>query len=93
VRLYRTDPVWITYEQTRRYYPDFIVIDSSSVQWLVEVKGDDQLTDATVLAKSVAAEEWAARATDAKLFGVWQYLLVSEKDIKLAANWEALVAR
>jgi type III restriction enzyme len=53
---------------------------------------DGQVTDATVLAKSAAAEEWATLATDSKLFGVWRYLLVSESDIRSAPNWEALVA-
>lgn len=92
LRLYQTDPVWITYDQTRRYYPDFIVIDTAGVNWLVEVKGDGQVTDTTVLAKQSAAEEWASRVTDSNLFGVWRYLLVSESDIRSAANWESLVA-
>ncbi len=92
LRLYQTDPVWITYDQTRRYFPDFIVIDSEGVHWLVEDKGDGQVTDATVLVKQAAAEEWAALVTDSKLFGVWRYLVVSESDIKSASNWEALIA-
>lgn len=93
LRLYQTDPVWITYDQTRRYYPDFVVIDTAGVQWLIEVKGDGQVTDATVLAKAAAGQAWAARGTDSKLFGVWRYLLVSETDIRSAANWEALTHR
>lgn len=92
LRLYQTDPVWITYDQTRRYYPDFIVIDTDGIHWIVEVKGDGQVADATVLAKQAAAEEWAARATESKLFGTWRYLLVAESDIKAHANWESLVA-
>lgn len=93
LRLYQTDPVWITYDQTRRYYPDFIVITTSGTQWLVEVKGDGQVTETTVLAKQAAAEDWAARATDSTHFGVWRYLPVSESEIKHAPNWESLVAR
>ena len=43
----------------RRYYPDFLArMDNGSYQ-LIEVKGDNKIDDAVVLAKKMAAEEMA----------------------------------
>lgn len=92
LRLYQSDPVYITMHPVGRYYPDFIVIDDAGVQWLIEAKSDAAAAnDATVAAKKSAAEEWAIAATESRSYGTWRYLLVTETDIKNATNWEALV--
>ena len=93
LRLYQTDPVWITLAPVGRYFPDFIVVDSAGVHWLVEAKSDAAAaTDSSVAAKKLAAEEWAVAVNDSKSFGTWRYLLVTESAIKAASNWNALVA-
>lgn len=43
----------------RSYYPDFFVRTSDGTIELIEVKGDNQMDDATVLAKAAAAREIA----------------------------------
>ena len=93
LRLYQTDPVWITMHPVGRYFPDFIVVDTAGVHWLVEAKSDAAAAaDATVAAKAAAARDWAIAATESKLFGTWRYLLATETDIANASNWNALVA-
>lgn len=93
LRLYQSDPVWITLTPVGRYFPDFIVIDRAGVHWLVEAKSDAAAaSDTTVAAKKAAAEEWAIAVNDSKSFGTWRYLLVTESEIKAASNWNALVA-
>ena len=91
LRLYLDDPVWISLDGSARYFPDFIVIDTSSVHWLVEVKSDSAAAnDTSVAAKRVAAEDWAQSAREAKMFGEWRYLFVTESDIKSSPTWDAL---
>jgi type III restriction enzyme len=93
LRLYQSDPAYITLPSIRRYYPDFVVIDTAGVHWLVEAKSDiAAANDTDVAAKKSAAEEWAAAVNDSKQFGMWRYLLVTESEIKKAANWEGLVS-
>lgn len=93
LRLYQSDPVWITLTPVGRYFPDFIVIDGAGVHWLVEAKSDAAAaTDSSVAAKKAAAEEWAAVVNDSKSFGTWRYLLVTESEIKAASNWNALIS-
>lgn len=63
-------------DQVERTYPDFLVMDSSGVLWVVEVKDVDDPGGATggeTNAKAVGLTEWAAehnkrRAHDTKLF-------------------------
>jgi len=92
LRLSRADPVWITLQPVGRYYPDFIVLDSDGVHWLVEAKSDAAAAnDTTVAAKAAAAEEWAAAVTAEGSFGTWRYRVVTESDIRGANNWAGLV--
>lgn len=93
LRLSRNDPAYVTLPGSGRYYPDFIVIDTAGVQWLVEAKSDAAATDsADVARKAAAAREWAAEATANGTFGEWRYLMVTESDIRDANNWAALTA-
>lgn len=92
LRLSRADPVWVTLPTSGRYYPDFIVIDTDAVQWLVEAKSDVAAADsADVARKAAAAQEWADEATANGSFGVWRYRVVTESEIRAANNWAALV--
>lgn len=92
LRLYIADGAYITRMPTGRYYPDFIVIDTAGVHWLVETKSDAAAAnDADVAAKKAAAEEWVEAVNDSTHFGTWRYLLVTESDIKNSPNWGALL--
>lgn len=92
LRLYLTDGAFITRIPTGRYYPDFIVMDTAGVHWLVETKSDAAAAnDADVAAKKAAAEEWVEAVNESRLFGTWCYLLITETDIKNSPNWSALL--
>lgn len=83
---------YINTERDQRYFPDFIVIDTSDVHWLVEAKSDKNAQDADVLRKRDAAERWARAVTDAEEYGEWRYLFVTETNIKHAAgSWNGLL--
>lgn len=91
LRLSRVDPVYVTLPGSGRYYPDFIVIDTAGVLWLVEAKSDVAARDsADVAVKAAAAQEWAGEATANGTFGTWRYLMVTESQIAAANNWAAL---
>lgn len=64
-----------------RYSPDFYA-EIGGVHYLLEVKGDDRLSDEVVLRKQAAAEQWARHVTDDGQHGDWQYLLVPEHVVK-----------
>lgn len=95
LRLYTTDPAFIRWgpADAQRYFPDFLVIDTDGVNWVVEAKSDAAMANPDVLAKKAAALEWVHSVNDSKLFGVWRYLLASESDIKASPNWAALTAK
>lgn len=85
-------PAYISTERDGRYFPDFIVIDTNGVYWLVEAKSDRNAQDADVLRKREAAERWARAVTDAAEYGEWRYLLVTETNIKQASgSWNGLL--
>jgi len=65
------------------YEPDF-VIEAAHGKYLAEVKSDDELDDALVLAKAEAAAVWCRHATDAALPGdkPWRYLLIPASAIQ-----------
>lgn len=62
----------------RHYYPDFVVVDTDDVHYLVETKGRE---DTDVPNKDRAATVWAENA--AELTGQqWRYVKVLERDFK-----------
>jgi len=75
------------------YNPDFLALDTSDTRWILEVKDDRHMDDATVQAKRQAALSWANTVNGEKAYGTWEYLLISESDLKSAkGSWTALVA-
>lgn len=92
LRLYPSDGAYITRMPAGRYFPDFIVIDTDGVHWLVETKADAAAAnDLDVAAKKQAAEQWVIAVNESKLFGTWRYLLVTESNISSSPNWRALL--
>jgi type III restriction enzyme len=75
---------------TRSYNPDFVVVDTAGVHWLLEAKSDDAAQDEDVVAKRQAAAQWVNHVT-AETGTEWRYLFVTESDIERAReSWPAL---
>jgi hypothetical protein len=67
------------------------VLDNAGVRRLVESRSDLAAVH-DVAAKKAAAEERATAVNYSKLFGTWRYLLATEGEIRVASNWNALLA-
>ncbi len=96
VRVDETVPLRITYLSgavQRQYEPDFIVIDSDGVHWIVEGKRDKDMTDPVVIAKRDAAAAWVKTVNGSdEVHETWAYLLASESVSTAASTWEAIKA-
>lgn len=84
---YRTGAV------TRQYVPDFVVVTTDGVHWVVEGKADGDMNDPVVLSKADAAAEWV-RAVNASpvIQPRWAYALASETAVRSATSWRQLLA-
>jgi type III restriction enzyme len=76
----------------RQYNADLVVLDSTGVQWVVEVKRDTDINSQEVQGKREAARRWVNHVNASDVVDVeWRYLLLSETDIKQAkGSWPAL---
>ncbi|MFG2749239.1 DEAD/DEAH box helicase family protein [Streptomyces xanthophaeus] len=93
LRNYDPGPIWIERDSGKKYYPDFIVLDTEGTYWVVEGKANDRAHDPEVLDKKQAAEDWARFVRDFGEFGTWRYIFATEKIIKDAqGSWESLLA-
>lgn len=78
---------------SRFYVPDFVVIDTAGVHWVVEGKADSEMTDVVVIAKADAAAEWVRTVNASPVIQTrWAYALVSETAVKNASGWAQLLA-
>ncbi|MBX3000821.1 MAG: DEAD/DEAH box helicase family protein [Caldilineaceae bacterium] len=67
----------------REYIPDFVAETSSHI-YLIEVKAENEMDDATVLAKKRAAETWCSHASDHSLANgakPWRYAVIAHSMI------------
>ncbi|MFN2470574.1 MAG: DEAD/DEAH box helicase family protein [Gaiellaceae bacterium] len=89
-RLHQND-LSITWEGGS-YNPDFIAVEKDGTHWVVEPKMEKEMASASVKGKKEAARRWASHvSSDEKAESKWQYLLLSESDIKAAkGSWPAL---
>lgn len=93
LRNYDPGPIWIERDNGKKYYPDFIVLDTNGTHWVVEGKADDRANDTEVQDKKRAAEDWARFVRDYGEFGTWRYIFATENIIKNArGSWESLLA-
>ncbi|MGC5048922.1 DEAD/DEAH box helicase family protein [Micrococcus porci] len=90
LRLYTNGEAYIQTARGR-YFPDFIVIDRNDVHWVVEAKSDRDATEADVLRKKEAAEEWARAVRDEGDYGDWRYMFATETHIANAEGWSTLL--
>jgi len=92
VRLQINDLPILWNSQGQQYNPDLIVIEAGGRHIVVEVKMDKEINAADVQGKRVAAQRWANHVnSDSSVSDEWQYLLVSESDIRESkGSWSAL---
>lgn len=79
----------ITYGNNRRYEPDFVV-ETKNLIYLVEVKGEDKLTDEDVLAKKESAYSYCQIVSDwAKTHDEkeWKYVFIPSKEIHVTTSF------
>lgn len=76
----------------QHYHPDFLVIETDSEHWIVEVKMDKEMTSADVQGKREAAARWANHVSaNEQVDTMWRYLLVAESDVSMArGSWSSL---
>jgi hypothetical protein len=74
--------LYVELDTRGRYYSDFIAIDISGTQWLIEGKSDHDVARRDVEVKRAAAEAWTRFVNDDGRFGTWRYLFCSETAIK-----------
>ena len=85
----------LTYNRNHQYIPDFVV-ETESVIYLVEVKGEDKLKDADVMAKKKRGIQYCQTASawgKANGYKEWQYLFIPSKQVTLQATFEVLCQR
>lgn len=80
------------YNRNRRYEPDFVV-ETKEIIYLVEIKGEDRLNDADVIAKKERAiqyckvsSEWARDNN----YKEWHYLFIPSQAIKSSVSFNFL---
>lgn len=89
-RIYQHGPAWVAYK-AGRYFPDFVVLDSTDVHWVLEAKANKAAVDSVeVQEKTEAAQAWVDRVNASKMFGSWRYRVVTEMQIAAAVSWDAL---
>lgn len=93
-RLHPQDQAFVYYNAKDRYFPDFVVLDTNGVHWIIEGKDERGRDDARVQAKRKAAEALVRRlvAQDAYAGQHWGYLIAYEQDTARADSWEDLKA-
>jgi type III restriction enzyme len=83
----------IDYRSGEAYEPDFVVETKARIL-ICEVKAQNELNDATVKAKAVAATKWCKTATEHAPGGgtkPWLYLLIPDDQIRANSTLEGLV--
>jgi type III restriction enzyme len=81
VRLVRNDiPIMYT-SGANHYNPDFVVVLGDGTHVLTEVKAESAVSTEQVQRKKEAAGRWARRASQ-EMEGDWEYLLVTDRDVR-----------
>ena len=85
----------ITYNRGRHYVPDFVVETNEKI-YLIEVKGEDKLNDADVIAKGNMAVKYCEVVSNCgKANGrkEWRYIFIPSKEIQASSSLASLVDR
>lgn len=94
VRLHKGELPILWRSDGREYNADLIVVETSGMHWVVEIKSDKDVTSADVQGKRKAAERWVNHVNDSgRVPHEWRYVLVTETDIEQAkGSWSSLKA-
>ena len=85
----------ITYNRGRHYVPDFVV-ETKDTFFIVEVKGEDKLNDADVIAKGKKAVMFcdvASNWSKANNKKEWKYVFIPSKEILPTSSFDNLTNR
>ncbi|MCM1125683.1 MAG: DEAD/DEAH box helicase family protein [Lachnospiraceae bacterium] len=85
----------ITYNHGHRYEPDFVV-EAEDVIYLVEVKGEDRIDDADVIAKKERAIRYCKAVSawgKASGYKKWQYLFIPAGEVHANSSFGQLAKR
>lgn len=85
----------ITYNRYKRYVPDFVV-ETENMNYLIEIKGEDKIDSADVIAKAQRAIKYCEVASNwAKANGYkpWQYIFIPSKEVLENSSFMGLVQR
>lgn len=85
----------ITYNQGKHYEPDFVV-ETDTIIYLVEVKGEDKLNDPDVVAKKKRGIQYcevASRWCKANGYKEWRYLFIPSMQIGHNSSFKQLAER
>lgn len=85
----------ITYNRGKRYEPDFVV-ETNECFYLIEVKGEDKLENADVVAKSKRAITFCEVATNWAVANgrkAWKYLFIPSQQIQANSSFITLAER
>jgi type III restriction enzyme len=77
----------------REYMPDFLVITTDDIHWIIEGKADDEMNSEIVRAKRDATRTWLAHVNSSNdVPDTWAYVLASETVVKnVSGSWDALL--
>lgn len=85
----------ITYNRGRHYVPDFVV-ETEQYFYIVEVKGEDKLNDADVIAKEKQAVKycevvsaWFCKHHQKE----WRYVFIPSKEVQITSSFNTLAQR
>lgn len=90
-----TNEFKIYYNRGKKYEPDFVVETDDTI-YLVEVKGENMLEDADVIAKKERAIQYCAHATKWCLdngYKAWKYVFIPAGEIRSSSSFMNLAIR
>lgn len=85
----------ITYNRGRHYVPDFVV-ETEQYFYIVEVKGEDKLNDADVIAKEKQAVKYCEIASAWSYKNhkkEWRYVFIPSKEVQITSSFNTLARR
>lgn len=93
-RLYIEDDASIEYGVGRRYFPDFVAIETDGTHWIIEGKSDAGRDDDTVQEKRDAALTVLREMEGLPGWKdtCWGYVICYQDDVKRSQKWEDLIA-
>lgn len=85
----------LTYNRGKKYVPDFVV-ETSNMNYLIEIKGEDKINSADVIAKANRAVKYCEVASNwaqANGYKSWRYVFIPSKEVKENSSLMGLVNR